>query len=96
MERDYFKDRSYAYEYNNLLEINNKVYICEKQMQTTASQLKDLTKGVIIHKLTSAPIHHAGIKVEIQVDNEQRKAIGRVVYLLDEEDMILTCDRSRY
>jgi uncharacterized protein YwbE len=102
MEKDNFNNRSYAYEYNNLLKIGDIVYICEKHMQKVATNLEHLTKGEIIQKLTSSINHPRGIKVKIKVDKsfktlagEKDYAIGRVVYLVDKEtNEILFCDRS--
>lgn len=103
MEKDYFKDRSYAYQYNNLLKIGDIVFICEKHMQKRAQCLQDLTKGVIVEKLTSTQIHPRGIKVKIKVDNtfitnagnDKEYAIGRIVYVVDQTtNEILYCDRT--
>lgn len=102
MEKDFFKNRSYAYQYNNLLRIGDEVLICEKHMQKCAKEINDLTKGTIVEKLTSTLNHPRGIKVRIKVDNsfftkagQKEYAIGRVVYLVDKEtNEILYCDRE--
>lgn len=57
MEKDYFDDRSYQAIHNSLLEPGDVVYICEKEAQKYAQNLEDLTKGVIVHKLTSVKKH---------------------------------------
>lgn len=93
MEKDFFKDRSYAGTENNLLRIGDIVYICEKEKQKTATSLKDLTRGTIIKKLTSVVSHPRGIKVQIKT-KENRLAIGRVVYLCDENGEPLTTNRN--
>lgn len=103
MEKDYFKDRSYAYQFNNLIKIGDTVLICEKHMQKIARNINDLTKGVVVEKLTSTPNHPRGIKVRIKVDNtfitnagnDKEYAIGRVVYIVDSEtNEIMRCERN--
>ena len=93
MEKDYFLDRSYASTENYLLHIGDVVYICEKHMQKTAKELKDLTQGTIIQKLTSSLQHPRGVKVQIKT-KEGRLAIGRVTYLCDENGEPLRTNRN--
>lgn len=92
MEKDYFKDRSYASTQNNLIKIGDIVYICEKHMQKSAVDIKDLTKGIVVRKLTSSNYHPRGIKVEIQTQTG-RLAIGRITYLCDEKGQPLRTNR---
>ena len=85
MEKDFFKDRTLSSTKFNAVTIGDIVYICEKHMQPTATKLEDLTKGMIIEKLTRAD-HPRGIKVRIiretPKDGEDDEAIGRIVYIL--------------
>lgn len=93
MEKDYFLDRSFASTENYLLHIGDIVYICEKHMQKSAKELSDLTKGVIVQKLTSSFQHPRGIKVKIKTD-DGKFAIGRVTYLCDELGEPLKTNRN--
>lgn len=74
MEKDYFDDRSYQAIHNSLLEPGDVVYVCEKHMQRqiNSSDIKMLTKGIIVSKLTSVKKHPRGIKVRIYPIKEGR------------------------
>ena len=91
MEKDYFKDRPIEYITNpDCIEIGMEVYICEKIMQDIASELSDLTRGVVIKKLTNH-IHSRGVKVKVTASTGRREAIGRVTYICN-GDYVLTKD----
>lgn len=90
MEKDYFKDRPTEYISNpDYIKIGMEVYICEKIMQDIATELSDLTRGVVIRKLTNH-LHPRGVKCEVKMSNG-RKAIGRITYIANGE-YILTKD----
>lgn len=80
MEKDNFKDRSHESKLINSINIGDTVYICEKDMQRTASKIEDLTKGDVVRRLTRHD-HPRGIKVEIRGTNG-KTSIGRVVYVV--------------
>jgi len=85
MEKDYFKDRSKESIKYNEINIGDTVYICEKQMQPYAMELKDLTKGIVVRKLTRHD-HPRGIKAQVQ--NKYGIFTGRIVYLLKDGKII--------
>ena len=80
MEKDNFKDRSHESKLINSINVGETVYICEKDMQRSASKIEDLTKGQVVRRLTRHD-HQRGIKVEIR-GNDGKTSIGRVVYLV--------------
>ena len=64
MEKDYFLDRPTEITYRDNLPNGTKVFICTKQMQPYAKELKDLTFITITNNLTSAHMHPRGQKVQ--------------------------------
>jgi len=83
MEKHNFKDRSPQSKNFNAVKVGSSVLVCEKHMQSTASQKEDLTKGRVVQKLTKRD-HPMGIKVKILTDINEYK-IGRVIYLLEDK-----------
>lgn len=63
MEKHYFKDRTKIATQNDSVLIGDVVYICLKEQQKTATTINDLTKVVVVRKLTSKRFHPRGIKV---------------------------------
>lgn len=86
MEKDYFKDRPIESTLYREIHPSDEVYICEKHMQKSACELNDLTWGTVVRLLTRHD-HPRGIKVEI-VTEDDRRAIGRVVYLFRDNKML--------
>lgn len=86
MEKDYFKDRSKESTLYNAVNVGDTVYICTKEMQKSAKELKDLTKGTVLRKLTRHD-HPRGIKVQLQTEQGDIE-VGRVVYLMKNNETI--------
>lgn len=64
MEKDYFLDRPNEVMYRNNVANGVKVFICTKQMQPYAKELKDLNMITITENLTSTATHSRGQKVK--------------------------------
>lgn len=80
MEKDYFKDRPIESTIYSKILIGDDVLICEKYAQKFAKEIRDLTYGTVIEKLTKHD-HPRGIKVKIRTLNSQEK-VGRVIYII--------------
>lgn len=81
MEKDHFKDRPIQSTRWADINIGDTVLICEKHMQKTASNIDDLTEGVVVRKLTNSD-HPRGIKVKIDISfGNNVLIVGRVVYV---------------
>lgn len=87
MEKDYFKDRPIEVTDINHIKIGTEVYLCVKAMQPIASELDDLSRGIVTKVLTKHN-HPRGIKVEITQENGIR-VIGRCTYIV-KDGLILT------
>ena len=85
MEKDYFLDRSKDCVKINSVKMGDEVYICEKHMQKTATELKDLTRGTVLRKLSRGD-HPRGIKLEIVLD-DYSNAIGRLIYIVKDNEL---------
>lgn len=82
MEKDHFKDRSKESKIYDAINIGDRVFICEKDMQRFATTLEHLTDGYVVEKLTRGD-HPRGIKVRIdKKDEDGYYIVGRVVYLV--------------
>lgn len=86
MEKDYFEDRSKDYCKYNSVNIGDTVYVCEKHMQRKAKTINDLTKGIVIRKLTRHD-HPRGIKLMIETVNKTT-AVGRLVYIVKDNKVV--------
>ena len=76
MEKDYFLDRPNEIMYRDNVPNGTKVFICTKQMQPYAKELKDLNLITITGNLTSTYLHSRGQKVqgvEIATDKYESK-----------------------
>lgn len=91
MEKDFFKDRPVQSTKVKSIQycMDNKipVIICIKAMQPFATELSDLSKGVITKILTKHD-HPRGIKVQIK-QNNGFLMVGRVTYI-EKDGLILT------
>lgn len=88
MEKHHFKDRSPQSKLFNEINIGDRVFICEKDMQKIASTLEHLTDGYVVKKLTRGD-HPRGIKVMIdKKDEDGHYIVGRVVYLVRDGEII--------
>lgn len=96
MERDYFKDRPLSVQYRDNLYINALVFICLKDMQRGAKELKHLTLTKITKNLTSTWQHPRGQKIKGNMwltdkygnpKNETgEEVVGRCTYILEEDE----------
>ena len=88
MEKDNFKDRTIETTKISAIKPGMVVFICEKQAQKYAKEMKDLTCVEVIDVLTKHD-HPRGIKVRGYVYQKDSKgylktekiAVGRVVYI---------------
>ena len=88
MEKDNFKDRTIETTKFSAIKPGMVVFICEKQAQKYAKEMKDLTCVEVIDVLTKHD-HPRGIKVRGYVYQKDSKgylktekiAVGRVVYI---------------
>lgn len=86
MEKHHFQDRTIETTQYNKIHIGDYVLICEKQAQSYAKNLEDLTYGRVITILTKHD-HPRGIKVRIiTVDGEYK--VGRIVYLIKDGERL--------
>lgn len=91
MEKDHFKDRTRETTQIAAIHIGDFAYICEKKAQVYAKELSDLTAIKITQILTKYD-HPRGIKVKGTVyeavekgyKQTNREAVGRIVYLAEE------------
>lgn len=88
MEKDHFKDRSLESMKYNEIQIGDRVFICEKDMQKIAKDLEHLTDGYVVKKL-SRDDHPRGIKVMIdRKDEDGNYIVGRIVYLVKNGELV--------
>lgn len=91
MEKDHFKYRTKETTLISAIHIGDFAYICEKKAQVYAKDLSDLTAVKITQILTKHD-HPRGIKVkgivyeavEKGYKQTNREAVGRIVYLAEE------------
>lgn len=85
MEKDYFKDRLYSdICYKKNINIGDHVFICTKDMQSSAVTLKDLKLIKVDKTLTYSDYHPRGIKVSGESidykDTSDKLYTGRITY----------------
>lgn len=94
MERDHFKDRPESVQYNKNLYKGEYVFICLKDMQKRAKEIKDLTLTQITANLTSQWQHPRGQKIKgnrvimdkygNRIFGETEEVVGRCTYIVDD------------
>ena len=102
MERDHFKDRPESVQYNKNLYKGEYVFICLKDMQKRAKEIKDLTLTQITANLTSQWQHPRGQKIKgnrvimdkygNRIFGETEEVVGRCTYIVD--DNLWSLDRK--
>lgn len=107
MEKDHFKDRTDNVTKRNNLTPGTKVFLCRKDMQKYAKELKDLDFVEITSNLTSKSEHPRGQKVKgtkIETDqfgnflfaDDAEEVVGRCTYIVDEDYSIETSEGKKY
>ena len=112
MEKDYFLDRPNEIMYRNNVPNGTKVFICTKQMQPYAKELKDLNLITVTGNLTSTYLHSRGQKVQgVEITTDKygnhildssgnlitKETKGRCTYIVSpDETAILTKDGYKY
>lgn len=90
MEKDYFKDRTKETTFYQAIHIGSYVFICPKDKQRTAKTIDDLQLVKVTAHLTKQSVHPRGQKIKGVDTATGETLVGRVVYLTENENCIIT------
>ena len=90
MEKDYFKDRTKESTSYQAVQIGSYVFICTKDKQRTAKTIHDLRLVKVTAHLTKQTMHPRGQKIKGVDAATGETLVGRVVYLTENGDRIIT------
>lgn len=101
MEKDYFLDRTIDVSRRDDIKIGDIAFICLKENQTTAKELKDLTIIKIEEIMTPIEFHPMGIKVKgkeldcFDPNFKDSMRTGRIVYMFNSPYSVSTSNGSK-